>query len=182
MQKINDDSTSIEALKPNAPKETSGSFRIVLDKTVTPNTEIPLTFKLKDTFGNEFITNTSLKTNEVNNKISFQSLDVKENYGNGDNVPNRGEDISFSATFVNTGGVSSNPLTISLSTTSSFAKINDDSTSIEALKPNAPKETSGSFRLVLDKTVTPNTEIPLTFKLKDNFGNEYTTTGSFIVR
>ncbi|MFN8578122.1 MAG: hypothetical protein U0354_14890 [Candidatus Sericytochromatia bacterium] len=114
--------------------------------------------------------------------ISFQSLEIKENYGNSDNVPNRGEDLDIYATFVNTGGVSSNYLNINMSTTSSFAKIIDDSTSIEALKPNAPKETSGSFRIVLDKTVTPNTEIPLTFKLKDTFGNEYTTTGSFIVR
>ncbi|MFN8578124.1 MAG: hypothetical protein U0354_14900 [Candidatus Sericytochromatia bacterium] len=63
-----------------------------------------------------------IKISPIDNKISFQSLDVKENYGNGDNIPNKGEDISFSTTFVNTGGVSSNPLTISLSTTSSFAK------------------------------------------------------------
>jgi hypothetical protein len=116
--------------------------------------------------------------------ISFQSLEIKESDGNGDNVPNRGETIDIYSTFVNTGGVSSNPLTVSISTTSSFAKIElwSSSTRIESLKPNAPKETTGSFRLVLDKTVTPNTEIPLTFKLKDSFGNEYTTTGSFIVR
>ncbi|MFN8578123.1 MAG: hypothetical protein U0354_14895 [Candidatus Sericytochromatia bacterium] len=47
-------------------------------------------------------------------------VEIKENYGNGDNISNKGEDLTLN---VSINGISKENSTVSLSTTSSFMKI-----------------------------------------------------------
>lgn len=119
-------------------------------------------------------------------KISFVKLDIKESNGNGDEIPNRGESIYITPYFKNSGGVNSNSLEIVATSNSEFVEITHIKDSIEALKPNETKKVKSNYlypiTIKVSKTIPSGTEIQLLFKLSDDFGNEYETTGSFTIQ
>lgn len=175
------DSTVVN--NPTVPEKPSPS--VTSSATPTPNnisTEVPSPKPIPSEQTNSNNTSSG-KSDYVPAKISFVKMDIKEINGNSDNVPNKGETIQIKGYFTNIGGVNSNKLRVLVSSNSLSVQISTNSNSnIPELKPNEVNSTDNDFTLTISKTIQPGTEIPLVFKLSDDFGNEYSTTGSFIVK
>ncbi len=129
------------------------------------------------------VISTQTSSNYIPAKISFVKMDIKEINGNSDNIPNRGETTQIKPFFSNIGGVNSNKLHVLVSSNSSFVQMTKDFTSnLAELKPSETNSIDNDFTLTISKTVESGTEITLLFKLSDDFGNEYSTNGSFTVK
>lgn len=117
--------------------------------------------------------------------LELDKIELTETSGNGDNIPNKGESYSLAVSLKNTGGVSTNSLNLKASTTSSYATIDSyyNFSSFQKINSNEIQKGYSSYiYLDISKNTPPNTVIPLTFTIKDSFDNQYTVSGSFLVR
>ena len=172
------------------------SLFITINKDVPANTIIPLVFKVTDEFGNKWDINGSITILGINNNLILSAIDIKEVSGNGDNIPNRGEDLTLTPKFTNNGISSTNLLTVNMSSTSQYATISKNSADyIQFNKLESGQSTSipsyigtnvvpwnKSLFITINKDVPANTIIPLVFKVTDEFGNKWDINSTILVK
>jgi hypothetical protein len=166
-------------------KASSSSIYVTISKDTPPNSVIPITFDISDDYNNKWTVSGSIKTQEINNTISLAGIDIKETTGNGDNVPNKGEQIYLTPKLTNNGGVSTNALTLKASSTSSYLTIESyyNSASFEKISAGSTlKASSSSIYVTISKDASPNSVIPITFDISDDYNNKWTVSGSITVR
>lgn len=153
---------------------------------VLPYEEIPANNELLADNKESTIFN-SFEPNILVNLI-LEKINLIERKGNGDNIPNKGEQYILSPVLKNTGLVSTNNLNLKVSTLSPYITI--DSTlpnygSALYKKISSNEILSPTYNYIyfdISKNTPPNTIIKLIFTINDDFGNEYNINGSFIVR
>ncbi|MFN4149924.1 MAG: hypothetical protein ACK4IX_03190, partial [Candidatus Sericytochromatia bacterium] len=166
-------------------KASSSSIYVTISKDTPPNSVLPITFDISDDYNNKWTVSGSIKTQEINNTISLAGIEIKETTGNGDNVPNKGEQIYLTPKLTNNGGVSTNALTLKASSTSSYLTIESyyNSAYFEKISSGSTlKASSSSIYVTISKDTPPNSVLPITFDISDDYNNKWTVSGSITVR
>lgn len=147
---------------------------INIDKRINPETRLPVTLEVKDDFGNSWTESESLDIEKIANDLSVNIIAYKDENGNKDFLPNKGEQVRLMVAIENKGTSPTNDLKVSMKTLKG---------NIVTLKSELDLPRFGSeivskqsedyilFKLPEDSTV--GSGYPISMKIFDDFNNSW---------
>lgn len=147
---------------------------INIDKRINPETKLPVTLEVKDDFGNSWTESESLDIEKIANDLSVNIISYKDENGNKDFLPNKGEQVRLMVAIENKGTSPTNDLKVSMKTLKG---------NIVTLKSELDLPRFGSeivskqsedyilFKLHEDSTV--GSGYPISMKIFDDFNNSW---------
>lgn len=160
-------------------KQSNFLLGLKLDKAATPGTSLPLTLSATLAGGAAQTFETQVVVAPIANAFALAETAIAEVSGNGDGKPNKGEVLYLKPRFTNTGGAKTNSLTVTLAATGALSVYTGgEAASFISIGVLPAGETSKapaqSFLGVrISSSATPGAALPLTYTLKDPFGNSW---------
>ena len=164
----------IKSIKPGltSPRLFSEALYLEINKNTQVGEKIPIIYRLTDKFGNKWEINDLISVSTVGAKLNIAKTELVELYGNGDNIPNRGESLKVYPAFTNTGFSVTNNLTVNIYTKNSYVSVGSEHIHLNAIKPeetSVPELNSSEYlSLKINKDFTPDSEIPIIYTLTDD--------------
>ena len=183
---LGSDKLTIAPIAAGATNAEQSNFRLglKLDKAASPDTELPLTLQTTHADGRTETFETRLKVLPIANAFTLAGTAIAEASGDGDGQADPGEVIYLKPRFTNTGAAKTNQLTVIVAAEGDGSPYagGDAATfiSIGALEPGGTsKEPAQAFLgLRVASSASAGASIPLTYTLKDPFGNVWTVQDS----
>lgn len=147
---------------------------INIDKTINPDTRLPVTLEVKDDFGNSWSESESLDIEKIANDLSVKVIAYKDENGNKDFLPNKGEQVRLMVALENKGTSPTNALKVSMKTLKGNVvtlKSELDVPRFGAEVVSKQSEDYIIFKLPSDSFAGSN--YPISLKMYDNFNNSW---------
>lgn len=147
---------------------------INIDKKINPETRLPVTLEVKDDFGNSWTESESLDIEKIANDLSVNIIAYKDENGNKDFLPNKGEQVRLMVAIENKGTSPTNDLKVSMKTLKGnivTLKSELDLPRFGAEIVSKQSEDYILFKLPEDSTV--GSGYPISMKIFDDFNNSW---------
>lgn len=157
-------------------------FTIKIPKSTLENTLITIKVKIKDNYDNEWEFDKDLLVEKIDNKFVMYAIRTNDLEGNGDIFPNRGEKVKLMPYLKNLGNSPSNKLHLDIKAKNYLAPDSLNTINIDKIGANSiSKPSKDSFIIDIDKKTFVSTQIPLIFRIYDDFDNEWTLADKIVV-
>lgn len=186
---IGTDQLTVASIAPGATSAGQSNFVLGLkiDKAAQGGAAVPLT--LTATFGGGRVQTFehTVTVAAIDNAFSLAGTAIAEASGLGDGKPGPGEVIYLKPRFTNTGAAKTNPLTVIVTAAGDAVPyVGADASSfisLGALNPGATSDapTRAYLGVKIASGAKPGTSIPLTFTLKDAFGNQWEVADTLVL-
>lgn len=160
----------------------SPKIRASIKKSGQINKESPIGIYITDNNGITTIIKAEIVISKINNSFSISSWNIDDYYGNEDSIANRGEKLKVYPVIRNSGGSDTNNITatikfkehdlvefLDMQKTFEYGKLKSFSNS---------KKFDTPIAINIDKRINPETRLPVTLEVKDDFGNSWTESES----
>lgn len=182
--KVTNDSSSLVSFDSQSFSLTAGStmqspkIRAVVKSVGQVTKNAPFTIQITDNNGTTTTIKAELIISPINNHFAIDTWNIDDYYGNGDAIANRGEKLRVYPVLRNSGTADSNNITATIKfkehTLVNFSEMQKTFNYQKIKSFSSSKKFGSPINIDIDKKIAPETSLPVTLEIKDDFGNKWT--------
>lgn len=138
----------------------------------------PFSIQITDNNGDTTTIKAELIISPINNNFSIDTWNIDDYYGNGDAIANRGEKLKVYPVLRNSGAGDSNNITATIkfkeNSLVNFSEMQKTFNYQKIKSFSSSKEFDTPISIDINKKIAPDTILPVTLEVKDDFGNKWT--------
>lgn len=138
----------------------------------------PFSIQITDNNGDTTTIKAELIISPINNNFSIDTWNIDDYYGNGDAIANRGEKLKVYPVLRNSGTGDSNNITATIkfkeNSLVNFSEMQKTFNYQKIKSFSSSKELDTPISIDINKKIAPDTILPVTLEVKDDFGNKWT--------
>ncbi|MFN4150489.1 MAG: hypothetical protein ACK4IX_06070, partial [Candidatus Sericytochromatia bacterium] len=185
--KISNDSSLISFEDKEFSSSATSSFespkiRAVIKSTGQVTKGSPISIYITDNKGNTTTIKAEIVISKINNDFSISSWNIDDYYGNEDSIANRGEKLRVYPVIRNSGSSKTNNITATIKFNQhSLVEFSEMQKTFNYGKIDSfarSKKFDTPISINIDKMINPETILPVTLEVKDDFGNSWSESES----
>lgn len=138
----------------------------------------PFSIQITDNNGDTTTIKAELIISPINNNFSIDTWNIDDYYGNGDAIANRGEKLKVYPVLRNSGTGDSNNITATIKFKEhnlvNFSEMERTFNYQKIKSFSSSKQFDSPISIDINKKIAPDTILPVTLEVKDDFGNKWT--------